>query len=149
MKVKQATAYAMHAMMYMVRHVTQLPVTAETVARAEQIPPRYLAKILPQLARAGFLKTAGSRRKGYVFARDPQDIRLLELIEAIEGRPLFGHCFMRHGDCPGAAHCNIYAVWKKSTAQMSSYLAHTSLAAAAWDHPDHRFDAVAAKRPGS
>ena len=37
MKIKQATAYALHAMMYMVRHVTQLPVTSVAIAKAEGI----------------------------------------------------------------------------------------------------------------
>jgi Rrf2 family protein len=141
MKVKQATAYALHAMMYMVRHVTQLPVTVDAIARAEHIPPRYLAKILPQLARAGLVKTAG-RKKGYLFARDPRDISLLELLEAVEGRSLFADCFMHHGDCPGAADCRIHAVWQESVARVTDYLAETSLAAAAWIHPEHRFEQV-------
>jgi len=31
MKVTKATAYALHALMYMVRHITQLPVTTDTI----------------------------------------------------------------------------------------------------------------------
>ncbi len=141
MKVKRATTYALHATMYMVRHVTQLPVTVETIARAEQIPPQYLAKILPQLARAGFLKAGAGRKKGYVFARDPEEISLLELLETVEGRSIFGDCFMGHNGCPGvSAGCRMYAVWRESVGGLTDYLAQTSLAAAAWNHPDHRFD---------
>ena len=35
MKIAKSASYALHALMYMVRHSTQLPVTAVTVAKAE------------------------------------------------------------------------------------------------------------------
>ncbi|MHC4705419.1 MAG: hypothetical protein ACYTFQ_33160 [Planctomycetota bacterium] len=40
MKVTKSAGYALHALMYMVRHSTQLPVTAVTVAKAEGIPSK-------------------------------------------------------------------------------------------------------------
>ncbi len=46
MKISKAAAYSLHALMYMVRHSTVLPVTSNTVAKAEGVPFRYLAKIL-------------------------------------------------------------------------------------------------------
>jgi len=56
MKVTKSCAYALHALMYMVRHGTQLPATAGTIARAEGIPVDYLVKIFRQLVKAGFVK---------------------------------------------------------------------------------------------
>ena len=52
MKVSQASAYALHALMYMVRHRTQLPVTSSTIAKSEGIPSGYLA-MLKQVTFAG------------------------------------------------------------------------------------------------
>ena len=43
MKVSKTAAYSLHALMYMVRHITQLPATTNTIAKAEGIPPGYLA----------------------------------------------------------------------------------------------------------
>ncbi len=141
MKVKQATAYALHAMMYMVRHMTQLPATVETIARAEGIPSKYLAKIFRQLAGAGLITAASHRRKGYIFARDPEDISILELFEVIEGGPLFEDCFMRHCQCGGThENCGIYSAWHKAMSQVADYLAETNLVTAAWTHPPHSFD---------
>ncbi len=56
MKISKATAYSLHAMMYMVRHVTQLPATTNTIAKAEGIPVGYLAKIFQKLVKAGLVK---------------------------------------------------------------------------------------------
>ncbi len=46
MKISKVAAYSLHALMYMVRHSTVLPVTADTVAKTKGIPFGYLAKIL-------------------------------------------------------------------------------------------------------
>lgn len=141
MKVKHATSYALHAMMYMVRHVTQLPVTAGVVAKAEGIPPGYLSKILHRLAKAGLVKAATQRKNGYLFAKPPEDISLRELFEAVEGGPLFQECFMKHCQCEGTTDdCHIYAAWRHTMKGLTDYLEETSIATAAWNHPDHRFN---------
>ena len=95
MKVKRSSAYALHVLMYMVRHSTQLPVTTSTIAKAEGIPSDYLVKILQQLGKAGSVRATRGRKSGYIFARPPEDISLLELFEFIEGSPLFDDCPLR------------------------------------------------------
>jgi Rrf2 family protein len=143
MKVSQAAAYALHAVMYMVRHRTQLPVTASTVAKAEGIPPGYLAKIFQRLAKARIVRSVRGRKRGYVFARNPEEISLLELFEVIEGGPLFDDCLLRHCDCGGTTeNCRIYAQWLSATKQINSLLEETSLVTAAWNHPEHRFNGL-------
>ncbi len=140
MKVAKSTGYALHALMYMVRHSTQLPVTAVTVAKAEGIPSDYLAKIFQQLAKARFVKAIRGRKRGYVFARPPEQISLLELFEAVEGGPLFDDCFLRHCECGGTPEdCRIFSIWTDATRQIKKELENTSVAAAAWSHPEHRF----------
>ena len=140
MKVSKAAAYSLHALMYMVRHITQLPVTSGTVAKAEGIPPAYLAKVFRQLAKAGFVKAVRNNGRGYVFARRPEDISLLELFELVEGGPLFDDCLLRHCECGGTTeNCCIFAKWVSATRKINQLLAETSLVTAAWNHPEHRF----------
>jgi len=140
MKVTKSAGYALHALMYMVRHSTQLPVTAVTVAKAEGIPTDYLAKIFQQLAKARFVKAIRGRKRGYVFARPPEQITLLELFEAIDGGSLFDDCFLRHCECGGTPeNCDIFSIWTDATRQIKEKLERTTIAAAAWGHPEHRF----------
>ena len=138
MKVKKSSAYALHALMYMVRHSTQLPATTAIVAKAEGIPPDYLAKIFQQLVKARFIKAVKNR--GYVFAKPPEEINLLELFETIEGGPLFDDCFLRHCECGGTKeNCRIFSVWINATKRVKDLLEETTVATAAWNHPEHRF----------
>ena len=140
MKITRSSAYALHALMYMVRHSTQLPATAGTIARAEGIPSDYLVKILQQLVKAQFVKAVRGRRRGYVFARAPEQISLLDLLEVVEGHSLFGDCFLRHCQCGGTVeNCRIFSAWSDATRQIKDLLVQTSVAAAAWSHPEHRF----------
>ena len=140
MKVSKTAAYCLHALMYMVRHITQLPVTTNTIAKAEGIPPGYLAKIFQKLVKTGFVKSVKGRSRGYVFARPPEEISLLELFELIEGGPLFDDCLLRHCECGGTPqNCCIYAKWLSATKKINQLFAETSLVTAAWNHPEHRF----------
>lgn len=140
MKVSQATAYALHATMYMVRHITELPVTNNTIAKAEGIPSGYLAKVFQQLVKAHLVRSIRGQRRGYVFAKPPEEISLLELFEVIEGRVLFEDCFLRHCECGGTPqNCYIYAQWVSATGKLRKLLAETSVVTAAWNHPEHRF----------
>ena len=140
MKVTKSAGYALHALMYMVRHSTQLPVTAITVAKAEGIPSDYLAKIFQQLAKANFVKAIRGRKRGYVFARPPEEITLLELFETIDGGPLFDDCFLRHCQCGGTPeNCEIFSIWTEATKQIKKKLEETTISAATWNHPVHRF----------
>lgn len=140
MKVRKSVAYALHALLYMVRHSTQLPATTATIAKAEGIPSDYLAKIFQQLVKTRFVKAVKSKNRGYVFARPPEEISLLELFEAVEGSPLFDDCFLRHCECGGTKeNCCIFSAWVNATKRVKEILEETSVADAAWSHPEHRF----------
>lgn len=140
MKVNQASAYALHALMYMVRHMTQLPVTCKVIAKAEGIPAGYLSKVLQQLARAGFVRSVKGQERGYIFARPPEEISLLQLFESLEGEPMFDDCPLKHCACGGTQeNCRIFSRWVTATRQFKELLQETTVATAAWNHPEHRF----------
>ncbi len=141
MKMSKATAYALHALMYMVRHVTQLPASIRCIAKTEGIPEGQLVRVFTCLVDAGLVKTVKGRPRGYVFGVDPEHISLLDLFEAVEGGPLFDVCLLQHCACTGTTeNCFIYAQWHEATRKMKGVFARTSLEDAAWNHPEHRFD---------
>jgi Rrf2 family transcriptional regulator, iron-sulfur cluster assembly transcription factor len=140
MKISLGTAYGLHALMFMVRHATQLPITAEGIAKAEGIPLKYLAKILHRLAKACIIKSSSGKNKGYSFNRNPKEITLLEVFDTIEGKPIFDGCFMQRCKCSGTPqNCLIYAQWLNATKRIAKFLSETNIESAAWHHPEHRF----------
>jgi Rrf2 family protein len=61
------------------------PVTAERIARAQEIPPKFCESILLQLRRGGIVYAQRGPEGGYWLAKSVQEISLLEIIEVIDG----------------------------------------------------------------
>ncbi len=147
-KLSKGSGYSFHALMYMVKHMTQLPLTVGHIAKAQGIPPGYLSKLFQALSKAGLIRAIKGRQKGYVFAKPPEKITLLEVFETIEGHTLFEECLLKHCHCGGTPdNCRIYHQWRKSTSQMTDLLSEIPLTTAAWTHPEHRCDAAPISSP--
>jgi Rrf2 family protein len=59
--------------------------TAERLAAAQQIPPKFLESILLQLRRGGIVTAQRGPEGGYRLARPPSEISLAEVIRVIDG----------------------------------------------------------------
>lgn len=76
---------------YALRAVTELaaagdgPLTAERLARAQRIPPKFLESILLQLRRGGLVTAQRGPDGGYRLARPAGQISLGEIIRVIDG----------------------------------------------------------------
>lgn len=69
------------------------------VAEEMAIPARYTPEILSLLQRAGLTEARAGRRGGYKLSRPPQEISLLQVIEASEGSLISQRCVMSGGPC--------------------------------------------------
>ena len=61
------------------------PVKGDRLAQAQQIPLKFLENILLDLKHAGLVQSQRGAEGGYWLARPPEDIRLAEIIRAVEG----------------------------------------------------------------
>jgi Rrf2 family protein len=61
------------------------PVTSERIAKAQEIPPKFLESILLQLRRGGVVNAQRGPEGGYWLARPAGQITLAEVIEIIDG----------------------------------------------------------------
>ena len=59
--------------------------TAQVIATRRHIPEKYLVHILLQLKRAGLVHSVRGAQGGYNLAQDPEQINLLNIVEAIDG----------------------------------------------------------------
>ncbi len=106
--------YAIRAMAYMAaRENPEEPISAAEVAEAESIPPYYLAKVLQDLARSGILSSVRGRGGGFRMMRAPEDIPVLEILEAVEniGR-LTKECVLGLDACNEEVSCPMHTTWK-------------------------------------
>jgi Rrf2 family protein len=62
------------------------PVPAQRLAEFHGVSRTYLAKSLQALSRAGIVETVEGRVGGYLLARPPAEVTVLEVVQAVEGR---------------------------------------------------------------
>jgi Rrf2 family protein len=70
------------------------------------IPSELLAKILQRLAKGKLIASVNGPKGGYVLAREPGQIRVSEVLRAIEGPLGLVNCY-RTMKCPQLERCNI------------------------------------------
>ena len=85
MRMTRASSYALHAVAYLAQQKSDKPVASHVIAHERGIPERFLLKVLKPLVSARVLTSIKGPNGGYRLARSPNDITLLEVVEAIDG----------------------------------------------------------------
>jgi Rrf2 family protein len=115
-------------MLYMARQPLGQVCLVSQVAAAEELPESYLAKIFQDLARSRLLISHRGAKGGFSLVDDPQEINLLQIIEAVEGPIALAPCLDIREGCDRVDLCEIYDALDSAQAQMVSVLENTSLA---------------------
>lgn len=99
MRLNQATDYAFRAVLYLSCLPRGQVVEAKLIAEEENIPMRFLLKILRLLTQAGIVESYRGVHGGYSLARPPEEITMLDVIEAIEGPIQINRCLISPEEC--------------------------------------------------
>ena len=85
MRISAKVDYAVRAMCELAAHGGDAPMKAELIAAAQEIPGSFLANILADLKRAGFIRSVRGQVGGYRMARPPTEVTIADIIRAVEG----------------------------------------------------------------
>jgi Rrf2 family protein len=128
MQITRQTDYAIRAVLYLAKHGSSQRVATSTVAREMKIPASFLAKIISQLSIAGLLHTSRGARGGVSLAREPKDITVLDVVEAIDGPILLNECVAEPGTCSFEEDCPLHPIWHEAQEQLVQRLRNTNFA---------------------
>jgi len=98
--------YGLMAVHYIAFHQHDGVVNTKRIAEDLGIPSELLAKILQRLAKGKLITSVNGPKGGYVLAREPGQIRVSEVLRAIEGPLGLVNCY-RTMQCPQLERCNI------------------------------------------
>jgi Rrf2 family protein len=129
-RLSKAAEYAARGLLHLAGSHKR-DVCVEEIAKARAVPVSYLAKLFQLLARKGFVRSQRGADGGFSLAKDPGDINLLEIIEAVEGPIFLNDCLIHKGYCPMDEVCPIHDVWKKGQELFLGHLRATTLLALA------------------
>ena len=85
MRITQATAYALAALLQLSDDATLPPVPCSELSRLGSMPERFLLQIMRHLVTAGLAKSTRGVDGGYRLSKPLSQISLLDVAEAIDG----------------------------------------------------------------
>ena len=128
MQMTRASAYALTALTYLAREKATTPIPSHVVAEAARdIPKLFLLKCLLRATSAGLLRSLKGPNGGYVLARAPREISVLEVVEAVDG-PIRGDAPAVGNDGTGAFDRKLQGVCDGAAALVRERLARVTLA---------------------
>ena len=83
--ITSKSPYALSALIELYGHGDRGPVTIAELARRREIPAQFLEQLFATLRRAGILRSQRGVKGGYAFAKAPDQITVLELVELLDG----------------------------------------------------------------
>jgi len=128
MKLNTKMRYGTRALVALARHYQEGSVSLAEIARAEGLSEKYLESLFAALRSAGLVRSQRGARGGYVLARPPEEVRLREVFDVLEGPEPYAPCTGDPGACPRRDHCATQHVWAKMYDASMQVLESTTLA---------------------
>lgn len=126
MQITRQADYAVRAILYLARQGSGARVSTAQVAQEQHIPPTFLAKIISQLSTAGVVRATRGARGGITLARPPEEISLLEIVEAIDGPVSLNECTHNPDLCVMGDTCSVREVWCDVRVELVNRLKRTT-----------------------
>ena len=112
MIINRSAQYTLQVLMHLVAHPTGRPVLARELAEQLHIPPPYLAKLLQQPCRVGWLSSTRGRGGGFTLTPGTENLTLLEIIMLTKGERISRECLLGFKECDDKTACVMHLHWK-------------------------------------
>src|SRR5471030_2451283 len=113
-------------------HLAQVPegkyAMVKNIAQQEGIPAHFLAKILQQLARKGLLRSSKGPTGGFALRIEAGEIRLLDIVEALDGLAPYQQCASGLSECSDDMPCSMHDSWTALRSRIMDYLGKNTIA---------------------
>ena len=104
------------------------PTQSAEIASRQRIPESYLEQLLTTLRRAGFIRSVRGPQGGHALLRSPGDIRISEVIEALEGPLVFSDCLDERSACAQNGGCAQRDMWAAVRDAVNGVLSNVTIA---------------------
>jgi Rrf2 family protein len=138
MQITRQADYALRAMIFLDQMEPNQRAATSQIAEEQHIPPSFLAKIISQLSIAGLIHTSRGARGGVSLARSPEEITILEVVEAIDGPIALNECTQSPGACPFGEDCPLRSLWCETQNKLVERLKTTTFAQFLSSVPAHQ-----------
>ena len=120
---------------YAIRGISELAarsgggrVLLDDVVAGTGLPRDFMAKVFQKLVHAGLLQSAKGRGGGFCRARPAHEIRLIQIVEAMEGPQAYDRCVVGLERCTDHMPCPQHDLYKPIRQRIKDYLLTTTAA---------------------
>lgn len=128
MKLTRGGEYGIRGVLYLAQQDNGKVSMLSAIAKEQDVPPRFLAKIFQALAKAGVVKSHRGAKGGFSLARPATEITIKDVIEAVEGPIHLNVCLVAEGECGRDRFCSVHSVWGDAQAKMIDVLSQKNFA---------------------
>src|SRR5437764_10760364 len=124
----RSAEYAIRAFVHLAQVQEGKYAMVKNIAEQEEIPAHFLAKILQQLARKGLLRSSKGPTGGFALRIEPEEIRLLDIVEALDGLAPYQQCASGLSECSDDMPCSMHDSWVALRSRIMDYLGKNTIA---------------------
>jgi len=124
----RSAEYAIRAFVHLAQVQEGRYAMVKNIAEQENIPAHFLAKILQTLARKGLLRSSKGPTGGFALKVDASEIRLLDIVEALDGLTAYQQCASGLTECSDEMPCSMHDSWINLRSRIMDYLGRNTIA---------------------
>jgi len=113
MKLSTRTRYGIRAVLELAQNHGKGPVQLNNIALHQEISVKYLEQLMAMLKSAGIVNSVRGSKGGYILAKPPEQIKLSDCFNCLEGHVVTVECVENDSYCPRVSDCIAREVWAK------------------------------------
>ena len=103
--------YGLQAILFMAANSNECVCPAEEISKKLNIPKEFISKILQSLTECGIVESKRGKSGGFKLAKHPSKIKLIDIVEAIDGLESFNTCVLGFPECSPDKPCPVHHEW--------------------------------------
>jgi Rrf2 family cysteine metabolism transcriptional repressor len=127
MRLSTRARYGLRAAVDLAENYEGSPLSMAEIAERHGISRKYLHAILSLLKTAGYVRSERGTTGGYALSRKPSEIRVIDILEALEGSVTLVDCVHDASLCERAELCVTREVWRDLSKAIRDVLSGSTL----------------------
>lgn len=127
MKLTTKGRYATRAMLDLALHRDEGAILVRDIARRQEVSEKYLKQLFAPLKAAGLVRTIRGARGGFTLAKPPSEIKLIEIVQVMDGSMAPSECVDDAQICSRSDSCVTRQVWTEMKEATDKVLESTNL----------------------
>jgi Rrf2 family iron-sulfur cluster assembly transcriptional regulator len=128
--------YAIRAVLFLARQPKDNLIMSAEIAKHEEIPTHYLAKILQRMVKYGYVDSFKGRGGGFKITEMARKSSILDIVERVEGPVINERCVTGLKQCSEENPCPLHLEWAQVRERIHKLISSKSVEEVAASYAD-------------